>query len=152
MELCLLEDSLEQINLNMNKIFTFDTVDELMSFLKKKSRNCLLCEICALIGFEENKFIYIDMPNKSKLPNMFFYMDPSDYLSATQKYKCFCIFHSHLNVGPEPSDFDIKTSENSCLSFLIYSIMSEKFFLYEPQFKDYDVNITKGLRNYLNEY
>ena len=28
-------------------------------------------------------------------------------------------------------------------------ICSEKFFIYEPQYKEYDVNIIKGLRQYI---
>ena len=49
------------------------------------------------------------------------------------------IFHSHVVGCEKPSEFDEKSSENCCYPFLIYSINSEKFFLYEPLLKDYDV-------------
>ena len=136
----------------MNKLEVFNDLKSLIFFLKKKSESCLLCEICGLIAFEEGKFIYQMMSNKSKNPSLFFYIDPFDYLNFVEKHKCFCIFHSHINTGEDPSDFDIKTSDNCCLCFLIYSNMSKKFSLYEPHYKDYDVNITEGIRNYLNEY
>jgi hypothetical protein len=46
-----------------------------------------------------------------------------------------------------PSEFDEKTSENCCYAFVIYSVNSEKFFIYEPEYKDYDVNIVQRLKD-----
>jgi hypothetical protein len=53
-------------------------------------------------------------------------------------------------VGDEnASDFDLNTSENCCFPFVIYSVVTEKFSIYEPKHKDYDVNIIQGIREIL---
>ena len=99
-----------------------------------------------MIGTIEDKFVYKQMQNRSKDPASYFIIDPYDYLLFIKKYKPLCIFHSHLVGCEQPSDFDIKTSNNCCYAFLIYSICSEKFSLYEPQYQDYDVSIIQRLK------
>lgn len=122
--------------------------DDLLKFIKKDAEYSLLSELCALIGTDsENNFVYRKMQNRSKQPQSFFIIDPYDYLSFIKEFKCFAVFHSHLVCDESPSDFDIKTSENCCYAFLIYSINTEKFFIYEPEMKDYDVNTIEGIRN-----
>ena len=128
----------------MNK---FLNIEELISFLKNESEQSLFAELCALIGLDENEeIVYCQMQNRSKNPESYFMIDPYDYLSFINKYKMLAIFHSHLIGDESPSEFDEKTSDNCCFPFVIYSICSEKFFIYEPQYKDYDVNIIQRLK------
>ena len=142
-----LVDFLERINLNMNKIETFNNIDALFDFLKKLSESNLLTELCGLIGLtQEKKIVYKKMQNISKNPDQFFSIDPYEYLIFIKNYECLAVFHSHLVGDESPSEFDVKTSENCCYPFIIYSICSEKFSIYEPHYKDYDVNILQGLR------
>lgn len=137
----------------MNKDVLFENERDLLSFLRKRSESCLFSEICGLVGInKEKKIIYREMPNRSQKPEQIFIIDAYDYLNFISENEAFCVFHSHLHGDEEPSDFDIKTSENCCYLFLIYSINTEKFFLYEPKDKDYDVNIAKGIRSILNEH
>lgn len=121
----------------------------LLKNLSLDSETSLIAELCGLVGVDEvnNKLIYQKMKNRAQTPENYFMIDPYDYLSFIKKYKLLLIFHSHLLGDESPSEFDLKTSENSCVPFLIYSICTEKFSLYEPQYKDYDVNIIEGLRN-----
>lgn len=116
--------------------------------LKRDSENSLLCELCGLVGVSKKngKLIYQIMKNRARTPEDFFMIDPYDYLSFVEKNELVLIFHSHLLGDELPSDFDIKTSENCCYPFLIYSICTEKFCIYEPQYKNYDVNILEGIR------
>jgi proteasome lid subunit RPN8/RPN11 len=145
-----LEVSLELILLNMNKDFVTKSKEELLAFLKRESEYSLLSELCGLIGLDTNgNYIYRKMQNRSKNPNHYFIIDPYDYLNFIKKYMCFAVFHSHLICDESPSDFDKKTSENCCYAFIIYSINTEKFFIYEPEFKDYNVNIIEGIRSLL---
>lgn len=131
----------------MNKVKIFDNLEELFPFLKRQAESSLLAEICGLVGLtKNNKLIYKNMQNRSKNPEIYFSIDPYEYLLFTQENDCLAIFHSHLAGDEKPSEFDIKTSENCCYSFIIYSVCTEKFFIYEPQYKDYDVNILQGLR------
>lgn len=136
------------INLDMNnKDIFFDNIKELLSFLKKESESCLLAELCSIIGVnEDNKIVYRQMQNRSKDPDVYFMIDPYDYLSFINQYKCLAIFHSHLAGNENPSDFDKTTAENCCYAFIIYSVITEKFFIYEPEYKDYDVNIVQRIK------
>lgn len=127
--------------------YKFKNLRELISFLKTESECSLLAELCCIVGIdEENNIIYKQMQNRSKDPLSYFMIDPYDYLCFLNKYKCLLIFHSHLLGDEKSSDFDEKTSENCCYPFLIYSVVTEKFFIYEPEYKDYDVNIIQRLK------
>ena len=129
----------------MDKIFT--KIEDLISFLKKESEYSLFAELCALIGWNKNnQIVYRKMQNRSKNPDMYFIIDPYEYLEFINDFKIISVFHSHLVGSEQPSEFDKKTSENCCLAFIIYSVCSENFFIYEPQYKDYDVNIIQRLK------
>jgi proteasome lid subunit RPN8/RPN11 len=144
----LLVDFLELIDFNMNlNSHKFLDLKEFIFFLKKEAEYSLLAEICCLIGLDDqNAIVYQQMKNRSKNPESYFMIDPYDYLGFINKYSCLCIFHSHLIENEKPSDFDVKTSENCCYPFLIYSVVTEKFHIYEPEYKDYDVNIINRLK------
>ena len=130
-----------------NKDNIFDTNEAFLSYVKKEGESSLFAELCAMVGLtKDGKIVYRKMQNRAKEPNLFFLIDPYDYLSFIQSYKPIAVFHSHLAGDENPSDFDEKTSENCCLAFLIYSICTEKFSIYEPRFKEYSVSIIEGLR------
>lgn len=147
MEFYLLVDFLELIDFNMNNLHKFINLQDFVNFLKKEAEYSLLAEICCLVGIDEEKnIIYKQVQNRSKNPESYFMVDPYDYLSFIDKYSCLCIFHSHLIEDEKPSEFDVKTSENCCYPFLIYSVVTEKFYIYEPEHKDYDVKIINRLK------
>jgi proteasome lid subunit RPN8/RPN11 len=130
-----------------NKEVFFTNLREMLHFLKRESECSLLAELCSMIGVDENnKFVYKQMQNRSKDPESYFMIDPYDYLAFINKFSCLCVFHSHLIGDEKHSDFDQKTSENCCYPFLIYSVNTEKFHVYEPEYKDYDVNIIQRLK------
>jgi proteasome lid subunit RPN8/RPN11 len=133
----------------MNKDYFFTETSELLSFLRKEGEGSLFSELCALIGYKDEKFVYRQMQNRSKNPESYFMIDPYDYLGFIKNYKLLFIFHTHLSGDEFPSEFDEKTSENCCYPFLIYSVVTEKFFIYEPELKDYDVNIIQRLKELL---
>ncbi len=139
-------DSLELIDLDMNNEVFFDSIEDLLKHLKNVSECNLLTEICGFVGKKNEKLLYKQMENRSKDPSSYFIIDPFDHLSFIKDNETLLIFHSHLCGDEKPSDFDVKTSENCCFPFLIYSIVTEKFSIYEPQYKDYDVNIIQRLK------
>ena len=58
-------DFLERIDLIMN---SFENLSEFIAFLKNEAETCLLAEICAMVGLDEqNKIIYQQMQNRSKI-------------------------------------------------------------------------------------
>lgn len=128
----------------------FSSEKDLFEFMAREAEESLLAEICAMVGTNKaGDLIYRQMQNRSKDPNMYFMIDPYDYLRFIKEYRVFGVFHSHLAGNEEPSDFDIKTSENCCLVFLIYSTITEKFSIYEPRLRDYDVNTVQRLKEAL---
>jgi proteasome lid subunit RPN8/RPN11 len=135
--------------INDKNLFIFKNEIDALNFLKKESSENLFCEICGFLGYKENSFIVKIVKNRSKDPHVYFLIEPYDYLNFLNNYECLAIFHSHLQGSEDPSEFDIKTSENCCYPFLIYSIITKKFFLYEPTFKDYDVNKIERLKELL---
>jgi proteasome lid subunit RPN8/RPN11 len=129
----------------MNKKF-FKSLEDLIVELKNCSEKNLLTEICGFVGKNEDEFVYQQMQNRSQTPDAYFIIDPFDHLNFIKTYETLLIFHSHLAGDENPSEFDKKTAENCCFPFLIYSVVTEKFCIYEPQYKDYDVNIIERLR------
>jgi proteasome lid subunit RPN8/RPN11 len=134
----------------MNKkenLIRFENIKDVLNFLKREGDYSLLAELCGLVGLDEHKnIVYKQMQNRSKNPEAYFLIDPFDYLSFIKDFEILMIYHTHLCGDEFPSDFDEKTSENCCLPFLIYSVSTEKFFIYEPTNKDYDVNIIQRLK------
>lgn len=100
-------------------------------------------EICGFLGFDRKKEAYVvqNEQNVSQDPSEYFMIDPLNYLIFKQKYDLLAVYHSHINTDAEPSEFDVKMSNNCCIPFLIYSIETKKFDLYEPQNLETDVNI-----------
>ena len=141
-------DFQELIDFNINNMdISFNELKNFVSFLKKEGESSLFAELCALIGLnKENKIVYRKMQNRSKSPDLYFIIDPYEYLEFLNSFKIIGVFHTHLTGCEKPSEFDEKTSENCCLPFIIYSVCSEKFFIYEPQYKDYDVNTIQRLK------
>lgn len=92
-------------------------------------------EICGFLGYNETSKNYIiTLENNCSIqPQHFFAIDALSYLLFKQKNSLIAVFHSHIIGGVEPSEFDIKMSENCCLPFLIYSINENKFGIYTPK-------------------
>jgi proteasome lid subunit RPN8/RPN11 len=94
-----------------NEIYTFNSLNEILNFIKIDAEKNLFCEICGFIGINKNnKFIYKRMANKSKNPESYFIIDPYDFLNFIKDYSLLVIYHSHLFGDANPSEFDQKTS------------------------------------------
>lgn len=121
---------------------------EIKDFIINNSFSHMNFEICGLLGFDDNSKEYIAKieKNESPDPKNYFLMNPTNYLNFKNKYNLIGIFHSHIICDEEASEFDIKMSESTCLPFIIFSINSKKFNIYEPHNKDYDVNILERLK------
>lgn len=124
------------------------SIGEIKDFIINHSMRNFNNEICGFIGFDKKQenFIATIEKNESSDPSSFFVINPANYLKFKNQYSLLGVFHSHVIGDENPSDFDIRMSEASCLSFLIFSINSRKFYIYEPQNKDYDVNILTRLK------
>ena len=137
----------EQTALIMDNIKKTKNIKLIFKTIADWSKINLGIEICGFVGFDEKQQKYIIQLEKncSSDPSNFFAIDALNYLMFKTKYSIVAVFHSHILGDEEPSEFDIKMSENCCIPFLIYSLNSGKFKIYEPKNKEYDVNKLKNL-------
>lgn len=100
-------------------------------------------EVCGFLGLDREGGGYIvqNEQNISDDPSKHFIINPLNYLLFKERYDLLAIYHSHIDTNAEPSEFDVKMSNNCCIPFLIYSTETKKFALYEPQNLEIDVNI-----------
>ena len=134
-------DSQEQTNMEDN--ITSSSISAIKDFIANQSFRNMNNEICGFVGFHEEsgKYVATIEKNESDNPRAFFSINPVKYLKFKQHNFMVAVFHSHVIGDENPSEFDVKMSEACCLPFIIYSINSKKFHIYEPKQKDYDVNI-----------
>lgn len=132
----------------MEDKITSKSINDIKDFIISHSICNFNNEICGFIGFDEIEkcFVATLEKNESSDPRSFFSINPASYLKFKNQYSMLSIFHSHVIGDENPSDFDIRMSEASCLTFTIFSINSHKFYIYEPQNKDYNVNILTRLK------
>ena len=139
-------DFLEQIDMEdkiLNKSFVV-----IKNFLTTHASLNSINEICGFIGYDESskKFVATIEKNQAVDPKSFFSINPVNYLKFKKDYSLIAVFHSHVAGDESPSEFDIKMSESCCLSFIIYSINTNKFYIYEPKNQDYDVKILERIK------
>jgi proteasome lid subunit RPN8/RPN11 len=135
----------------MDNIFKHKFVNRIAKFIKEKSHVECNNEICGFIGWdnEEQKFVVTVEKNQAEDPRNFFTISPASYYLFAKKYDMLSIFHSHIIGDEQPSEFDIKMSEASCVPFIIYSLNTEKFHIYEPHNLDLNVKALTRLKEKL---
>lgn len=118
------------------------TIKTLKEFIVNSCEKNMAYEICGFIGFDEESGKYVASVEKNQSPNPaeFFSISPVRYLTFKDSYSVIGVFHSHIAGDENPSDFDIRMSEACCLPFIIYSLNTKKFSIYQPKTPDYDVN------------
>jgi proteasome lid subunit RPN8/RPN11 len=135
----------------MDKILKHRFVSRIVSFIKENSHLYCSNEICGFIGWddEEQKFVVSIEKNQAEDPRNFFMISPSSYYQFAYKYDMLGIFHSHIIGDEQPSEFDIKMSEACCLPFLIYSLNTKNFNIYEPKHSELNVKAFARLKEKL---
>tara|TARA_B100001063_G_C16699974_1_gene522025 strand:+ start:775 stop:1170 length:396 start_codon:yes stop_codon:yes gene_type:complete len=111
-------------------------------------------EVCGFLGFDDKIEGYVvqNLENIAEDPRNNFMLDPLEYLMFKEKFDMVAIYHSHINVDEQPSEFDVKMCNNCCIPFLIYSLETKKFNLYEPQNLETDVNIHNRFKDDYDNY
>lgn len=100
-----------------------DILDEIKSCCIKNPK----IESCGIIFEYNNELQFLECDNLSEQPEFNFIVDPVILIKYDVKY----IVHSHPTGSAQPSKFDIKSSNELCVPFLIYSICYDDFYLYE---------------------
>lgn len=129
-------------------------IKEALQVIVDDSESNSFVEICGFLGFDREKETYVVQiqKNVAEDPSKHFMIDPLDYLFFKEKYDLLAVYHSHINTDAEPSEFDVKMSNNCCIPFLIYSIETKKFDLYEPQNLETDVNTYNRFKEDYDNY
>lgn len=129
-------------------------IKEALQVIVDESESNSFIEICGFLGFDREKETYIvqNEKNGAENPSEYFMIDPLNYLIFKEKYDLLAVYHSHINTDAEPSEFDVKMSNNCCIPFLIYSIETKKFDLYEPQNLETDVNTYNRFKEDYDNY
>ena len=135
----------------MDDKITSTSINGIKDFIANHAYQAPYVEICGFVGFnsQQNKYIAQIEPNTSPDPKNFFCISPVKYLNFKNENSLIGIFHSHVVGDENPSEFDIKMSEAACMPFIIFSLNTKKFCIYEPQNKEYDVNIVERFKKKL---
>ena len=106
-------------------------------------------EVCGFIGWDHDKYIATVEKNDAVDPKSFFVINPASYLMFAEDCDILAIFHSHIAGDESPSEFDIKMSEACCIPFVIYSLNTKKFHIYEPSHSELNVKAFARLKETL---
>jgi proteasome lid subunit RPN8/RPN11 len=124
--------------------------DNLKDELIKFAESSPMREVCGFIVYENGKLSFEQALNISKADD-YFEINPVDFLQMKIKKTLLAIFHTHPDCVEEPSEYDIKSSKNCLYPFLIYSLETQKFHLFDmPYFERSEKGVSK-LRDILND-
>lgn len=129
-------------------------IKQALQVIVDESESNSFIEICGFLGFDRKKEAYVvqNEKNVAEDPSQHFMIDPLNYLLFKERYDLLAVYHSHINTDAEPSEFDVKMSNNCCIPFLIYSTETKKFDLYEPQNLETDVNTYNRFKEDYDNY
>jgi proteasome lid subunit RPN8/RPN11 len=135
----------------MDNVLKHKSISNIATFIKENSHLHCKNEICGFIGWDEEdkKFIVSIEKNQAEDPKNFFMISPASYYMFANKYDMLGIFHSHIVGDEQPSEFDVKMSEACCVPFIVYSLNTEKFNIYEPSNSELNVKAFTRLKEKL---
>lgn len=107
-------------------------------------------EVCGFVCYKNGQLSFEAATNHSK-DSDYFQISPIDFLQKKMDGDLLAIFHTHVNTKEHPSEYDIKNAKNCLYPFLIYSLASEKFGLFDsPDFERSEKGVIK-LKELLND-
>lgn len=142
-------DFLEQKN--MDNQIKHRSLNKIKDFIVTHCINHVANEVCGLIGWDEreNKYVASIEKNEAQDPRNFFVLNPAAFLKFKNSYSLLGVYHSHIIGDESPSEFDIKMSEACCVPFIVYSLNTKKFHIYEPHNNDSDVKLFARIKEKL---
>jgi proteasome lid subunit RPN8/RPN11 len=88
-------------------------------------------EACGLIINTGYSYYGVECENRAHDPEQSFLIDP--LVIHQYRNRIACVYHSHPNRSPKPSEADIASSERCAIPFLIISYPSGEIHAYTPQ-------------------
>jgi proteasome lid subunit RPN8/RPN11 len=102
--------------------------------IQKYAQEAYPAEACGVIVSQGKKFQVVNCKNISAEPNLHFVIDPKEYSLAEELGDVVAIWHSHVNIPPEPSFADRAGCDASETLWIILSIFKsdDGFIFSEP--------------------
>lgn len=125
------------------------SINKIKDFIVNACNEQFTQEVCGFIGCDHTQYIATVEKNDAFDPKKFFVINPASYLIFAQENDMLAIFHSHIIGDETPSEFDIKMSEACCIPFVIYSLNTKKFHIYEPSESELNVKAFARLKEAL---
>ena len=127
-----------------------NNINNLKKNLINFSESCLAREVCGFILQDGEDLVLKKLQNKSN-NNGLFMIEPVDFLEAKLSGNLVSIFHSHVSGPEKPSKYDIKNAENCLYPFLIYSLDTKKFSLFDKTYFERSEKCVNKLKGILND-
>ena len=117
--------------------------------IEKKSFQNVKEEACGFIYLENKKLKILEVKNSAEDKTSEFSISAKTYLYAKENHEIVGIYHSHPSGSEEPSEYDKKCAEITCLPFIIFSIKRRKFSVFCPELLEIKQSIVEQLRKEL---
>lgn len=125
------------------------TISKIRDFVVNACNEQVTQEVCGFIGYSGSEYVATVEKNDAVDPKNFFAINPVSYLMFAENNDMLAVFHSHAVGDETPSEFDVKMSEACCIPFVIYSLNTKKFHIYEPSQCELNVKAFARLKEHL---
>jgi proteasome lid subunit RPN8/RPN11 len=107
-------------------------------------------EVCGFVCYKDEEVFFKPAKNHSKDKDIFI-INPADFLERKLSGELLAIFHTHIDAKENPSEYDIQNSKNCLYPFLIYSLATKGFYLFDmPHFERPEKGVIK-LKEFLDD-
>jgi proteasome lid subunit RPN8/RPN11 len=100
-------------------------------------------EVCGFVLLNKDLTVSVERStNENPNPGECFTISSAKFLKYNIEKKILGIYHSHPKSDEKPSKADMDMSEEMGVPYLIYSLITKKFYLYYPE--SYNTNMLTG--------
>ena len=99
---------------------------KLYDFICQEAKKNFPNESCGLILKKGKKQRIVAVPNVSLQPNNQFLMARSDVEAAANGEEILCVWHTHCNIPPKPSEADVAGCEATSVPWVIVSVYKDE--------------------------
>lgn len=124
-------------------------ISKIRDFVVNACNEQVAQEVCGFIGYNGSEYVATVEKNDAVDPKNFFVINPVSYLMFAENNDMLAVFHSHIEGDETPSEFDVKMAEACCIPFVIYSLNTKKFHIYEPSECELNVKAFTRLKEHL---
>ena len=107
-------------------------------------------EVCGFICREGEELVLKKVRNTANNHDLFM-IHPVDFLERKLSGDLVAIFHTHVDCDEKFSEFDVENSKSCLYPFVIYSLESQKFNLFDMEHFERDENSVIYLKGILDD-